>query len=633
LWIVGLTVATFFSSFGVLHYGPFSRGVLLDTPLYERYGDAIVHRGQLPYRDFSLEYPPAAVPVFAAPSLLAGAGDFSSYARWFEVEMLLCGAAAAAFVGLIVGRQGAGVARTASATLLVGLAPLALGPVVLSRYDLWPAVLTTAAVAALLFERPRLAFALLGLAIAAKGYPVVLVPLFAVETARLRGRRESVLAAGVLVLVIAAVIGPFLTLAPHGVWASLLGQANRPLQIESLGASALLVAHQIAGLPLTELSSHGSDNLVGALPNALASLESVLAVAALLSLWAAFARGRSEPDRLLRYIAAAVCVFVALDRVLSPQYLIWLIALVPLVRGRRGILASALFVGSMVLTQLWFPHHYIQLVYALDARASWLVAARDLLLLALLLVLALPRRGRTGTSAIGVLVTAAAAAACLALTSSSAARGATHDGLLTETGAPTSCHGPTTVPADTSGTVQFTSITFPNPGTTACVSVRLTAPRQQLFSAGYRRTFDTSNPQTNYLGNAGRCTNIPDATKNTLSYAFTAPARTPVVIEVENCNTSGAVPPYTLDIAAGSGKQIHLTADAHHTGRDILITWHANGANPVTVYRAANHTLTPLGNADHALRDHTSNNTTNYWLRATAPNGGWLWHGPVTATR
>jgi hypothetical protein len=631
-WIVGLVVATFFASFGVLHYGPFTHAVLLDTPLYERYGDAIVHRGELPYRDFSLEYPPAAVPVFAAPALLTTSGDFSSYARWFEVEMLLCGAAAAAFVALILAGQGAGIARMAAATSLVGLAPLALGPVVLSRYDLWPAALTTAAVAALMFERPRLAFALLGLAVAAKGYPLVLMPLFTIETARRRGARESVLAAAVLVLMLAVVTGPFLAFAPHGVWASVVGQSNRPLQIESLGASALLVAHQLAGLPLTKVSSHGSDNLVGALPHALASLESVLAVATLALLWVAFARGPSDISRLLRYATAAVCAFVAFDRVLSPQYLIWLIALVPLVPARRGLLAWILFVCSMVLTQLWFPHHYIQLVYGLDPRASWLVAARDLCLLALLLVLALPhRRGHgTGRSAVAVLVTAAAAAAGMALISPSPGRAATHSGLLIETGKPTGCHVPAAVPNSTSGTVQFTSTTFPNPGATTCVSVRLTAPRQQIFSAAYRGTFDTTNPQTNYLGNAGRCTNIPHATRKRLTYAFTAPATTPLVIEVENCNTSGAVPPYTLDMAAGSGQHIHVNAaNAHHAGSYTLITWHATGASAFTIYRQTDHTLTRLGYAHDAFRDHITSTTTRYWLHVTTTNG-WLWHGPIT---
>ena len=75
-------------------------------------------------------------------------------------------------------------------------------------------------------------------------------------------------------------------------------------------------------------------------------------------------------ERLVRYSAAAVCAFIAFSKVLSPQYLIWLIPLIPLIRGRRGAAAAALFVATLVLTQLWFPSRYIDLVYGLDPRAS-----------------------------------------------------------------------------------------------------------------------------------------------------------------------------------------------------------------------------------------------------------------------
>ena len=108
----------------------------------------------------------------------------------------------------------------------------------------------------------------------------------------------------------------------------------------------------------------------------------------------------------MRGSAAAVVAFVALGKVLSPQYLIWLLPLVPLVGGRRGIRAVALLAVACVLTQLWFPFRYWQLVAPLitpgaepDALASWLVLARDLVLLALLWTLAGPELRDTGVRA------------------------------------------------------------------------------------------------------------------------------------------------------------------------------------------------------------------------------------------
>jgi hypothetical protein len=88
-----------------------------------------------------------------------------------------------------------------------------------------------------------------------------------------------------------------------------------------------------------------------------------------------------------------VCAFVALGKVLSPQYLLWLVPLVALVRGSRGLAAAALLAVSMLLTQYWFaaPRYA---AYGRDFSYAELVLLRDLLLVALLGALALPRYSR-----------------------------------------------------------------------------------------------------------------------------------------------------------------------------------------------------------------------------------------------
>ena len=131
-------------------------------------------------------------------------------------------------------------------------------------------------------------------------------------------------------------------------------------------------------------SSHGSQNLAGSLPHALGTVSTVLLVVALPAIWLAAARGPATPERLVRYSAASLVAFVALSKVLSPQFLIWLIPIVPLVRGRRGLVASALLGLALLLTQLWFPIRYWDLVLQFAAFPSWAVLARDLVLLALL---------------------------------------------------------------------------------------------------------------------------------------------------------------------------------------------------------------------------------------------------------
>jgi hypothetical protein len=136
------------------------------------------------------------------------------------------------------------------------------------------------------------------------------------------------------------------------------------------------------------VSTHGSQNLAG--HGAVAAVFAAVQIVVLVALWVGFARGPVTSERLLRYAAACVCAFVAFGKVLSPQFLLWLIPLVPLVRGRRGVAAVALLTAALVLTQVWFPQRYFD--YAGPFHLGWVVLLRDLALVALVGVLAWPAR-------------------------------------------------------------------------------------------------------------------------------------------------------------------------------------------------------------------------------------------------
>jgi hypothetical protein len=385
--VVG-AVGLFLASLTLLHWGWYQHALILDTTEYHRYGLAMVD-GEVPYRDFRVEYPPGALPAFAAPAV--GKPSFELYNREFQFLMALCGVGALAAMGLALRSLQASAERTAAALASFALAPLVLGSVILYRYDLWPAALTVAGLAAVLARRERLGFAALGLGIAAKAFPVVVVPPAVAYVWRTRGRREALVCLGAAAAVAAVLVVPFLAVAPHGVWESIVRQSTRPLQIESLGSAVLLAAHHVGGLGLTLDSSHGSQNLGGSLPDAVGSISSALTAVALLAIWTAAARGPATPERLVRYTAASLVAFVALGKVLSPQFLIWLPPLVPLVRGRRGLAASALLGLALLLTQVWFPIRYWDLV-AFEAFPSWVLLARDVVLVALLAVLMAPAR-------------------------------------------------------------------------------------------------------------------------------------------------------------------------------------------------------------------------------------------------
>ena len=136
-------------------------------------------------------------------------------------------------------------------------------------------------------------------------------------------------------------------------------QGTRPLQIESAGASLWLAAHQLIGLHLKTFFSHGSDNLYGHPPTTAASIMTIVQWVAIVGVWVTYALGRATRERLLLASAATVCAFLFLGRVLSPQYLIWLVPLVMIAPGRRGFAAVGLLALAMMLTQVWFPQHFL----------------------------------------------------------------------------------------------------------------------------------------------------------------------------------------------------------------------------------------------------------------------------------
>jgi uncharacterized membrane protein len=385
-----VALAVFGAAWALLHHGFYRRDQIVDTPVYQRYGDAMLD-GQVPYLDFRVEYPPAALPVFLLPAIGDG-HDERAYRRNFERLMVVCGLLALAGVAIALSALRAEPERLLAALGFAALAPLALGSVILTRFDLWPTALLVLGLAAVLADRRRTGLGVLGLAAAAKIFPVVVVPPALAYVWRRYGRREAVVCGAVFAGVVALCFLPFVRLSPGGVWDSLHRQAERPLQIESLGSSFLLLAHQFGAWTVHLNLSHGSQNQGGSLADRLAVVQSVLQALVVLGLWVAFARGPATKERLVRYSAACVAGFIAFGKVLSPQFLIWLIPLVPLVRGRRGLAASAVLTLALVLTQLWFPYRYWRLALHQDALASWLVFARDLVLILLVVVLAVPSR-------------------------------------------------------------------------------------------------------------------------------------------------------------------------------------------------------------------------------------------------
>ena len=322
--------------------------------------------GLVPYRDFLFEYPPLALAPIGLPHLAGG-----SYAVWLGVEMGLALLVVQACVGKLAGR---------GAAWLFVLAPVLIGAQVRTHFDAVPAALVLGALALLARERPRATggMVLLALGGLTKLFPLLLVPVAAVW---LHGRgqaRTAVRGTLACAAVVAVGIAPFLVTG--GLQDMVSFHLQRPLQVESTAASVVLLAGDpvITGTQLhpDRFKSNGVRD-----PLTAPALGACLALAvALIALAIAAARRSPAPDHLRRCALLALLAFVALGKVLSPQYVIWLAPFAALAWARREWVVAVCLTAAVGLTQAWFPDGYFDLINRHPTEV-WLVAARNALLL------------------------------------------------------------------------------------------------------------------------------------------------------------------------------------------------------------------------------------------------------------
>ena len=359
-----------------------SRGVG-DMYLYRMYAHRM-ERGLFPYHDFFFDWAPGSVPPVLAPVALPGPYYVAFHILVFVYASLALLALAYALVLLGASRR-----RLYLATIAAAAVPFALGAISIDSLDYWPAMFTAAGLAVLLAGRTRLAFGLLGFAIVAKLYAVVILPLTLIWVWRRRSRDEAVRCLAVAIAVGLVVALPFLIVGPTGLGFTVKSQFVRGLQMESLGASILMAldhlgvyhARVVVGQPY-------SLDVAGGIAKAVGAAFSLLTVAVLVWIYRTYLRGRDDPQRLVTASVAALAAYVAFGRVLSPQYIVWLIPLVPLVAGGAGVVATGALLAASAVTMTWFPGRFWHLVHG--SPVSWLVLLRNLLLVAVLAATAWP---------------------------------------------------------------------------------------------------------------------------------------------------------------------------------------------------------------------------------------------------
>jgi Glycosyltransferase family 87 len=373
----------------------FAATLWLDPWADQRVNDLFVYRsfaepvldGALPYRDAFFEYPPLAAPAILVPAL-AGTGE-EAYRLGFAGWAFALAAVVVLLTGALAASTGGDRRR---AMLAMAAAPLLCGALIRTHFDLAPVVLTLAALVMLVRDRPRAGLALLGAGAMTKGFPLVAVPVALAWLAGRGERRAALEGAAALLLVIAALAGVAVVLSADGAADAVRYHLERPVQVESVPAMTLNALDGVGLGEVRSVASHRADGLEHPAAGAVTALvlAAMLGVVALLSV-AAY----RQPDGRALVLAAlaAVAAFAALGKVLSPQFLLWILPLGALAFAWRLHALAAGVAAATLLTFAEFPSRYFDLV-AREPLPLVLVTVRDAVLLGTiaLAIAALSRR-------------------------------------------------------------------------------------------------------------------------------------------------------------------------------------------------------------------------------------------------
>ena len=261
-----------------------------------------------------------------------------------------------------------------------------LGPLSFSRVDGVSAPIVVVGLV-LAVSHPAIASAVLSVATWIKVWPAAVV--LALVLSSKAWLRVVLAGAAVSVFMMAGVLA-------GGGARNLLGfiqaQGERGMQIEAplttpglwqavLGLGT--VVHPNFAIVTMEIRGALADQ-VGALMNPLLAA-SLLLIAVLIL--AAVRRGAPRQEVLMLGALALVCAMIVFNKVGSPQFMLWLVAVVSVgvsLAGRKWAVPAISVAAISVLTTLVYPLLYMQLITALNPGAALLLTVRNALLIVLL---------------------------------------------------------------------------------------------------------------------------------------------------------------------------------------------------------------------------------------------------------
>ena len=332
------------------------------------------------------EYPWPAVALLDLPRLLGAQSGLPYYVSLVALFV----AVDAAFAWCLWRAGGSRMTRGMIVWLLAG--PV-LGPLVVTRLDSLAGELAALALLALSASRPARAGTLIALGCGIKLFPAVGLPALLLPG---DWRQRLVAIGGIAVTGIVLVAATVAAGGLERLWSPLAFQAQRGLQVEAFAALPFLWArHFSPGNWESRLGACRCYELHGPGVEQALQLASAGLLIGLVGLAVLYVRAFKAPATArtaalaARLSVLALIVFIATNKVFSPQYMIWLAAPLAVLAllAEDGLPRAdfALLIGACALTQVIFPLNYAALAHVEESRA-WVLAAllaRDAAIVAL----------------------------------------------------------------------------------------------------------------------------------------------------------------------------------------------------------------------------------------------------------
>jgi hypothetical protein len=302
-WVI-TRIPMYLAAIGAVHV-PLQKRLQGDVVIYQRWLPLLTH-GRFPVTDPAWQYPPGTSVVLALPHLLGG-----TYVKSFLGVEVLCDLAITVLLAHMAIKRGSWLG------CWVWLAGIALlGPVVLGHFDIAVTLLAVAALYAADSAWGLGAFAGLG-AVIKVWPPVVLVGVRP-------GQASRAVAAAVAT---AGVVTAGYLVFTHGSLSFLGNEDSRGIEIESIAAQPFLILHKLGLWHGRIAYQYGSLQVVGPGVHiaAIVMLASTVLAVVALACW----RWRMawRPEVLGDAALVTILLLVATSRVISVQYMIWLVGM------------------------------------------------------------------------------------------------------------------------------------------------------------------------------------------------------------------------------------------------------------------------------------------------------------------